>query len=253
MILVSPELDKFIINSDWEIKPFDLKLINNLKRNYPYQQIIFWVYEYYASYVDEVEGDILDEIDYFKLLDRYYRYGITFEDEDLYPKKRILYEKENFDEFEFGVKFENGVILLELLYVYEESCKSLFLLDNSYNLKQLLFNDVKTINLKDLDKGPITLSEVEKWKIKVVNQQSDRKTKLQLLDPNIYHSLITFVVFLKFNRPCNKIDYELSYDGISKVNKKFNNYKDKYKHTKIYEDKIFNKISGFLNKNILIK
>ena len=39
MILVSPELDKFIINSDWEIKPFDLKLINNLKRNYPYQQI----------------------------------------------------------------------------------------------------------------------------------------------------------------------------------------------------------------------
>ena len=104
-----------------------------------------------------------------------------------------------------------------------------------------------------MDKGPITLSEVEKWKRKVVNQQSDRKTKLQLLDPNIYHSLITFVVFLKFNRPCNKIDYELSYDGISKVNKKFNNYKDKYKHTKIYEDKIFNKISGFLNKNILIK
>ena len=87
MILFSPEMDRFIINSDWEIKPFDLKLINNLKRNYPYQKIIFYVYDYYASYVDEVEGDILDEIDYFKLLDRYYRYGITFQDHDLYPKK----------------------------------------------------------------------------------------------------------------------------------------------------------------------
>ena len=189
----------------------------------------------------------MDEIDYFKLLDRYYRYGITFQDHNLYPKKRILYEKEKFDEFEFGIKFENDVILLELLYVvYEESCKSLFLLENNYNLRQLLLNDVKRINLKDLDKGPIILSEVEKWKRKVVNQQSDRKKRLQLLDPNSYHSLITFVVFLKFNRPCNKIDYELSYDGISKVNRKFNNYKDRYKNMKIYEDKIYNKIKNFL-------
>ena len=247
MILFSPEMDRFIINSDWEIKSFDLKLIDNLKRNYPYQKIMFYVYDYSSSYIDEVEGDILDEIDYFKLLDRYYRYGITFEDEDLYPKKRILYEKENFDEFEFGVKFENGVILLELLYVYEESCKSLFLLENSYNLKQLLFNDVKTINLKDLDKGPITLSEVEKWKRKVVNQQSDRKKRLQLLDPNIYHSLITFVVFSKFEgRPNNKIDYDLSWEGIGGVNRKLNNYKVKYKHMKMYEDKIYNKIKNFL-------
>ena len=46
-----------------------------------------------------------------------------------------------------------------------------------------------------MDNGEITLSEIEKWKRKVVNQQTDRKTKLRLLHPNVYHSLITFVVF----------------------------------------------------------
>ena len=93
MILGSPELDKFIVPLNWEFKKFDLKLINDLARNHPYQKIMFWAYEYYSSYDDEVEGDILDEIDYFKLLSRYYRYGITFEDEDLYPKKEYYMKK----------------------------------------------------------------------------------------------------------------------------------------------------------------
>ena len=96
---------------------------------------------------------------------------------------------------------------------------------------------------------------LEKWKRKVINQQKDRKTRLRLLDPNIYHSLITFVVFSNFKeRPHNKIDYDLSRDGISEVDgKKINNYKNKYNYTKIYEDKIYNKIRGFPNKNNLIK
>ena len=122
-------------------------------------------------------------------------------------------------------------------------------------MKQLLFNDVKKNRLNDLDKGEITLSDIEKWKRKVINQQTDRKTKLRLLDPNVYHSLNTFVVFSNFKgRPHNKIDYDLSIDGISGVDrKKINNYKNKYNYTKIYEDRIYNKIRGFLNKNNLIK
>ena len=189
---------------------------------------MFLVYKYYASYDDE--------IDYFQLLDRYYRYGITYEDSDLYPEEF----------FGFGVPFNNK------LYVYEDFIKNYqfrYILKNRYDLKQLLFNDVKTINLDDADNGPITLSEVEKWKRKVINKQTDRKTKLRLLDSNIYHSLITFVVFSNFKgRPNNKIDYDLSWDGIGGVNKKINNYKDKYKHMKMYEDKIFNKISSYLIK-----
>ena len=235
MILVSPELDEFN-PSNWELKPFDLKMKNDLARNHPYQRTMFLVYKYYASYDDEVEGEILFEIDYFQLLDRYYRYGITFEDSDLYPEEF----------FGFGVPFNNK------LYVYEDFIKNYqfrYILKNRYDLKQLLFNDVKTINLDDADNGPITLSEVEKWKRKVINKQTDRKTKLRLLDPNIYHSLITFVVFSKFEgRSNNKIVYDLSFDGIEGVDRKLNNYKNKYYYTKIYEDKIFNKISGFLTK-----
>ena len=219
MIILSNELDKFI-PLNWELKPFDLKLINNLARNHPFQITMFWVYKYYCSYVDEYEGDILYEIDYFELLDRYYRYGITFEDNNLYPET-VLCVKENFD----------------------ETPPFRYLVNNRYDLKTLLFNDVKKIKINDLDKGEINISEIEKWKRKVVNQQTDRKTKLRLLDPNVYHSLITFIVFSNFKgRPHNKTDYDLSWDGIS-VDRRLNNYKNKYKYTKIYEDKIYNKIN----------
>ena len=224
MIVYCPEMREFI-PSNYEIKPFDLKLINSLARNHPYQETMYRVYKYYCSYVDEFEGDILKDINYFDLLDNYYRYGITFD------KKYELYS--------------DNILYVEESFVRDRPFK--YIIRNVYNLKQLLYNDVKKINLNDLDKGPITLSEIEKWKRKVINQQTDRKTKLQLLDPNVYHSLITFVVFSKFEgRPCNKIDYDLSWDGIKGVDRKLNNYKNKYKYTKIYEDKIYNKIKDFL-------
>ena len=113
---------------------------------------------------------------------------------------RLLDSEGNFKmvDYIFGVKFENDNILPELLYIKEDfnsSYRHKYLILNFYNLKQLIYNDVKKINLDDLDKGPITLSEVEKWKRKVINQQTDRKTRLWLLSPNVYHSLITFVVF----------------------------------------------------------
>ena len=113
---------------------------------------------------------------------------------------RLLDSEGNFKmvDYIFGVKFENDNILPELLYIKEDfnsSYRHKYLIPNFYNLKQVIYNDVKKINLDDLDKGPITLSEVEKWKRKVINQQTDRKTRLWLLSPNVYHSLITFVVF----------------------------------------------------------
>ena len=207
-------------NKGLEIKNFDPKMINYLARNHPYQETMFLIYEYYCSYVTEFEGDILNEIDYFELLDRYYRYGITFEDYQLYPEN-TLFVKEDF----------------------EQDPPFRYIIRNSYDLNTLLYNDVKKIKLKDLDNGEINLSEIEKWKRKVVNQQTDRKTKLRLLHPNVYHSLITFIVFSNFKgRPHNKIDYDLSWDRISGVNRKLNNYKNKYNYTKIYEDKIYNKI-----------
>ena len=89
-------MDKFI-PLKWELEPFDLKKINDISRNHPYQQTMFLVCKYYCSYDDEFEGDILDEIDYFELLDIYYRYGITFPKKyELYPEN-VLCVKEDFD------------------------------------------------------------------------------------------------------------------------------------------------------------
>ena len=231
MICWCDEMDKLKIPQDCEIESYDLNLINDISRIHPYQYAIFVVYKYYSSYYDEEEelGDVLHEIDYFMLLDRYYKYGITFDKYQLYPGN-IIYIKEDLDK---GKPFK-------------------YIVKNYYSFRQLVFNEVKIIRLSDLDRGEITHSEIEKWKRKVVNQQTDRKTKLRLLNPNVYHSLITFVVFSKFEgRPHNKIDYELSWDGISETNKKINNYKDKYNYTKMYEDKIYNKIKNYLkNKTI---
>ena len=80
---------------------------------------------------------------------------------------RLLDSEGNFKmvDYVFGVKFENDNILPELLYIKEDfnsSYRHKYLIPNFYNLKQLIYNDVKKINLDDLDKGPITLSEVEK-------------------------------------------------------------------------------------------
>ena len=234
MYVGGPEIDKLIIPPNYELKPFDLKLINTLTRNHPYQEILFLVYKYYCSYVDEFQGDILKEIDYFKLLDKYYRCGITFRRSNLYP-----------DRF-FGL----GIPFCNKLYVYEdfkENPPFRYLIDNNYSLKVLAYNDVKSIKLDDVDKGEITLSEIEKWKRKVINKQIDRKTKLKLLDPNVYYSLITFIVFSNFEgRSHNKLDYDLSMDGNSVVDRDINKYKDNYISKKIYEDKIYNKIRGFL-------
>ena len=181
-----------------KIKDFDLKMINDLARNHPYQTTMFLVYKYYCSYADEFEGDIWREVDYFELLDRYYRYGITFEDGQLYPKN-TLFVKE----------------------LFGENPPFRYIIRNNYDLNTRLYNDVKKISLDKLDNGEITLSEIEKWKRKVVNQQTNRKTKLRLLDPNVYHSLIPFFVFSNFKgRPHNKIDYELSWDGIEKFIKR---------------------------------
>lgn len=79
-------LDVDYTNKGLEIKDFNLEMINDLARNQPYQETMFLVYKCYCSYYDheEFNGDRLEEIDYFNLLDRYYRYRITFEDDKIF-------------------------------------------------------------------------------------------------------------------------------------------------------------------------
>ena len=69
MMVHCDEMNELIVPLNWKLKHYDFKMINDLTRNHPYQKIMFLVYKYYCSYVDEFPGDILYEIDYFKLLD----------------------------------------------------------------------------------------------------------------------------------------------------------------------------------------
>ena len=66
---------------------------------------------------------------------------------------------------------------------------------NDYDLEHLIKKDVKTINLSDCDTREITLSDKEQWKRKIINEQHNKKTKVRLLNPTIFRSLITFYIF----------------------------------------------------------
>ena len=205
MITCSPEMNKFIIPPDFKFKLFDLKKINTLARNHPFQHLVFMLIKYSDDFLENEEYDndpYLDE-DYFISLDRYYKFGITFENSDVYYKKK-LYVFEDF----------------------EENPPYRYILRNRYDFKKLVFNDVKLINLDDLDNGKIIHSEIEKWKRKVIKNQKDRRSKLNLLDPNIYHSLITFVAFSNFEgRLYNMVENYFTYEGIDEIHRDINNYK----------------------------
>ena len=41
MMVYCDEMDELVIPSNWEAKPFDLKKINDISRNHPYQEFMF--------------------------------------------------------------------------------------------------------------------------------------------------------------------------------------------------------------------
>ena len=236
MKIYSKELENFHPPS-WELKPFDLKNLKDLERNHPFQKLMFIMYKYYPNYQtgdDDVDGidyygnglenDAVEDLKYFEMLDNFYRYGIAFQKEyEVHPGN-----------------------ILHVFSEYDKDNKQYhYLLDNVYDLKSLIFNDVKYINLNECDQGEITLSEIEKWKRKVVNSQQNKKTKLALLDPIIYDSFITFYNFSKNNKPNTRINYYLTWEGIhyclDRKNKKY-----KYEMVKNYEDKLAKKVLKFL-------
>ena len=222
MIISSYEMKNYNIPPDFKFKLFDLKN-KILLRNHPFQYLIFILYKYcYGDFMTDSDYDndgIFEK--YFILLDRYYRYGIIFEDNEVYDKNKLYLCKCDYEEYPF-------------------------IIPNRYSYRQLVYNDVKLINIDELDKGKKNISEIEKWKRKVIKNQKDRRTKLRLLDPYVYNSLITFVAFFNFKeRPYNKIAKYFEYRGIDEVNIYYN-YKCNYKNMKIYEDRIYNKIKNFL-------
>ena len=211
------------------LKPFDLKSLDKLSRRHPYYETMFIIYKYYIHLTipdvnnygdDDAVGGVDEEnMFYFKKLDRFYRYGFCFNDYDIFP---------------------GNIIGVRLNYCDDPSLN--IVIKNSYNLKTLM------VNLNDCDRGELKLSEVEKWKRKVIVSQRHKKKKIILLDPKIYQSFITFYIFSNLEDQWikNKFDHDISYDEIcNTTNQKITYYN--YGMIKEYEDKIFEKYPKYFN------
>ena len=95
MLIQSFKIDELIIPPDFKFELFDLKKINTLARNHPFQHLVFIVYKYCCDFLEneEYDNDRIFDKEYFILLDRCYKYGITFEDDNVYDKKKYTYMK----------------------------------------------------------------------------------------------------------------------------------------------------------------
>ena len=176
MILGSPELDKFIVDPSMKLEPFDPKLIKKIQPNHPYKLFLFFLYKYYPSYscsskkndADPDQQGYEDVTDfYFRLLDDYYRYGVTFDRKwNILPDGKLgVLEEED-----FGKK------------IYS-------LIKNYYKRKAMLFNKIKTIDLKELDRGDEPILEKEKQKRDLIKKQTNKKLQVALMDPDVYRSV----------------------------------------------------------------
>ena len=176
MILGSPELDKFIVEPSMKLEPFNPKLIKKIQPNHPYKLFLFFLYKYYPSYscsskkndADPNQQGYEDVTDfYFRLLDDYYRYGVTFDREWNILKDGKLGVLEEED---FGKK------------IYS-------LIKNYYKRKAMLFNKIKTIDLKELDRGDVPILEEEKEKRDLIKLQTNKKLQVALMDPDVYRNI----------------------------------------------------------------
>ena len=171
----------------WELKPFDLTKINKIVDIHPFQYIMNKLYVYYpffdyeGNFMDEYghildenpdEGELIFGCKYFEILDNYYRYGIGFD-----PI--------------FNLQDENKLYIKS--YYHKDLKDRYYIRDKQ--LWELPFNVVKVIKLEDIDKGKKELTEMEKWKRRVVNRQKSLKNKLTLLNPKF---IITFYCFISY-------------------------------------------------------
>ena len=174
MILGSSELDKFIVEPWMKLKPFDPKLIKKIQPDHPYKILLFIIYKYNPGYNDweeyDVNPDYYDDDDnpvdfYFRLLNDYTRYGIAFERNwQLFPDNKLgVFENEDFGKHDYN------------------------LVENIYDLKTLLFNNVKTIDLNEHDRGEKPLSDDEKLKRDLIKKQTNKKHQVALMDPDVYN------------------------------------------------------------------
>ena len=98
MIICSPEMKKRILPPDFKLKPFDLKLINTLAINHPFQNTVFMLWKYFPDFID---NEIYDDDKYFE--EDYFFYLIDIIDMELLLKI-VIFIMKNFVVLEFLLK-----------------------------------------------------------------------------------------------------------------------------------------------------
>ena len=174
MILGSPELDKFIVEPGMKLEAFDENLIKKIQPNHPYKKLLWIFYKYNLSYNNWNENDANPDCDgydddvvdfYFNMLDDFNRYGIAFQRKyKLFPGNKLLVNEEE-----------------------ELGKRNFYLVDSKYDLKTLLFNKVKTIDLNKHDRGEKPLTEEERQKRDLIKKQTNKKQQVALMDPDVYN------------------------------------------------------------------
>ena len=207
MIIISPELDKFVVEPWMELKPFDSKLIKEIFPDHPFKILLRILYKYYPSYSSGKGNDANpnyvgyeDVIDlYFKMLDDYNRYGIAFQRKyELFPDNKL------------------GV------FEYKDFGKPVYhLVNNHYDKKVLLFNNVKTIDLSKHDRGEKPILEEEKQKRDLIKKQTNKKLQVAMIDPDVYNNDELLKVTLERGGmqhfPIEKFNHRMSYHGFDEL------------------------------------
>ena len=173
MITSGPEFDKFVVEPGMEIEPFDMKLIKEIFLNHPFKILLFHLKKHPPNYSRWENEDINDF--YFKMLDDYNRYGVSFIREDQLFPNNILYviENDNSKKEKYKLRFESKYDLV---------------FNNSYDKKTLLFNKVKKIDLNECDSGEKPLSFWEKIKRDCIKNQKNKFLQVAMMDPDVYNN-----------------------------------------------------------------
>ena len=171
MITSGPEFDKFVVKPGMELEPFDPKLKKEIFLNHPYKILLHYLEKYPPNFSRWKKEDINNF--YFKMLDDYNRYGVSFRRENQLFSDNNLYviENDNSKKPKYLLRFDSKYDLL---------------FNNRYDKKTLLFNKVKKIDLNENDTGKKPLSRKEKQKRKFIKEQKNKYLQVAMMDPDVY-------------------------------------------------------------------
>ena len=137
MITSGPEFDNFEVKPGMELESFNMKQKDEIFLNHPFKILMFYLGKH-PPYFSRWDGIDLCDF-YFKMLDDYNRYGISFRREN---------HINSFDNCLYVVENDNSKKVNEIRFKSKYDILSI----NHFDLKTLLFNKVKKINLDELNK-----------------------------------------------------------------------------------------------------